>query len=235
MLVACTLVAAAVLAQENKNNVKENASRPVVEELLAQPDGISIVRSESDGSLQVFARGSSSYDFGDDRDIRNKTKVAELHAKAALAKYLKEIVEINESATSGEGRLSKAILTQTSTGDVVKKTVTRENMESIGETLSARAAAILSGIVTLRTVRIPAEGSRTSGEIQVTIGVSTKTLAAAAEAHNMITDSMNARRAIGDKVNTPKTSTPDNAKDVSGSNGSDNKKGCAVRTNKTLF
>ena len=96
--------------------------------------------------------------------------------------------------------MSKAVLTQTNDGEVVKKSVTRENMEAIKETLTVRSAAILSGVVTLKTIKIPTEGSKTSGEIQVTLGISTKTLAAATEAHNMITDSINARRAIGEKA-----------------------------------
>ena len=230
-LAACALVASAAFAQE-KDCVKENASKPAVEEVLSQPDGVSLVRNESDGSLQVFVRGSASYDFGDARDIRSKTKVAELRAKAALSKFFNEVVEVEESATSGEGRMSKAVLTQTDDGEVVKKTVTRENMEAIKETLTVRSAAILSGIVILKTVKIPTEGSKTSGEIQVTLGISTKTLAAAAEAHKMITDSLNVRRAIGEKSDKSKESE-EKKKDMSRGDTDQNKP--EVRTNNTLF
>ena len=211
-LAACALVASATFAQvQEKDSVKENASNPAVQEVLSQPDGVSLVRNESDGSLQIFSRGTASYDFGDARDIRSKTKAAELRAKAALSKFFNEVVEVEDSSTSGEGRMSKAVLTQTDDGEVVKKSVTRENMESIKGTLTVRSAAILSGVVTLKTVKIPTEGSKTSGEIQVTLGISTKTLAAATEAHNMITDSINARRAIGEKAsksNTPSATLP---------------------------
>ena len=132
-LAACAIVASATFAQgQDKDSVKENASNPTVQEVLSQPDGVSLVRNESDGSLQIFSRGTVSYDFGDARDIRSKTKVAELRAKAALSKYLTEMVGVEESATSGEGRMSKAVLTQTDAGDIVKKSVTRENMEYLG-------------------------------------------------------------------------------------------------------
>lgn len=231
-LAACALVASAAFAQEQEK-IKENASNLAVEEILAQPDGVSLIRNESDGSLQVFARGTASYDFGDARDIRSKTKVAELRAKAALSKFFNEVVEVEESATSGEGRLSKAVLTQTGEGEVVKKTVTRENMEAIKETLTVRSAAILSGILTLKTIKIPTAGSKTSGEIQVTLGISTKTLAAAAEAHNMITDSMNVRRAIGEKASGPKKSETGRQNCSTGCNTNQNKP--EVRTNNTLF
>ena len=230
-LAACALVAFAAFAQE-QDSVKENASKPAVEEVLSQPDGVSLVRNEKDGSLQIFARGTASYDFGDARDIRNKTKTAELRAKAALSKFFNEVVQVEESATSGEGRMSKAVLTQTEAGEVVKKSVTRENMEAIKETLTVRSAAILSGVVTLKTVKVPTEGSKTSGEIQVTLGISTKTLAAATEAHNMITDSINARRTIGEKA-SQKNANANNQKD--GSNGAINQNKPEVKANNTLF
>ena len=233
-LVACALVASVAFANEqHEDNVKENASKTAVEEVLAQPDGVSLVRNEKDGALQIFARGTASYDFGDARDIRNKTKAAEIRAKAALSKFFNEVVLVEETSTSGEGRMSKAVLTQTDDGEIVKKSVTRENMESIKETLTVRSAAILSGVVTLKTVKIPAEGSKTSGEIQVTLGISTKTLAAAAEAHNMITDSLNARRVIGSKANEPKKSDSNGKKAESGDKTNQNK--VEVRTNNTLF
>ena len=229
-LAACALVASAAFAEEQeKDGVKKNASNPAVEEVLSQPDGVSLVRNEKDGSLQIFSRGTASYDFGDARDIRSKTKVAELRAKAALSKFFNEVVLVEETATSGEGRMSKAVLTQTDEGEVVKKSVTRENMESIKETLTVRSAAILTGVLTLKTVKIPTEGSKTSGEIQVTLGISTKTLAAAAESHNMITDSFNARRAIGEKAKAPKQPVAGGEKNCSGNNKVE------VRTNDTLF
>ena len=232
-LTACALVASATFAQgQEKDSVKENASNPAVQEVLSQPDGVSLIRNESDGSLQIFSRGTASYDFGDARDIRSKTKAAELRAKAALSKFFNEVVEVEESAASGEGRMSKAVLTQTDDGEVVKKSVTRENMEAIKETLTVRSAAILSGVVTLKTVKIPTEGSKTSGEIQVTLGISTKTLAAATEAHNMITDSINARRAIGEKTRQKSTNV-NNQKDCSNSAINQNKP--EVKTNNTLF
>ena len=230
-LAVCALVVSATFAQrQKKDSVKENASNPAVQDVLSQPDGVSLVRTESDGSLQIFSRGTVSYDFGDARDIRSKTKVAELRAKAALSKYLTEMVGVEESATSGEGRMSKAVLTQTDAGDIVKKSVTRENMEAIKEILTVRSTAILSGVVTLKTIKIPTEGSKTSGEIQVTLGISTKTLAATAEAHNMITDSLNTRRAIGEKASEPKK--PDQ---TSKKNGVVNQNKPEVRINDTLF
>ena len=233
-LAACALVASASFAEEPaKDSVKENASNPAVQEMLAMPDGVSILRSENDGSLQIFARGTADYEFGDARDIRSTTKVAELKAKAALAKYFKEVVSVDESATEGEGKLSRTVLTKADGGEIEKKTVSRDVIRNVQETLSVRSAAILSGVVTLKTVKIPTEGSKTSGEIQVTVGISTKTLAAAAEAHNMITDSFNARRDIGEK---PATSKSANVKqEAAGPCDAKNNNKPEVRVNNTLF
>ena len=197
-LTTCALVAFSAFAQEQeKDNVKENASNPAVQEVLSQPDGVSLVRNESDGSLQIFSRGTASYDFGDARDIRSKTKAAELRAKAALAKFFNEVVKVEESSASGEGRLSKAVLTQTDEGEVVKKTVTRENIEAVKETLTVRSAAILS-----------------------------------TEARNMITDSINARRTIGEKTNKQNSV---NTKQKNSPSGAINQNKPEVRTNNTLF
>lgn len=88
------VVAAAVFAQENQNDIKANASKSAVEEVLSRPDGVSIIQNEKDGSLQIFARGSATYDFGDARDIRSKTKIAEIRAKAALSKFYNETVKV---------------------------------------------------------------------------------------------------------------------------------------------
>lgn len=231
---ACALVASAAFAQEQeKRSIKENATDPVVQEVLSQPEGVGIVRNESDGSLQIFARGTAAYDFGDARDIRSKTKVAELRAKAALSKFISEVVKVEESATGGEGRLLKTVLTQTNESEVMKRTVTRDVIEGVKETLTVSSAAILSGVVVLKTVKIPTEGSKTSGEIQVTLGISTKTLAAATEAHNMITDSLNARGEVGEGVGQRHVKEPIRREGTA--NGASKPNKPEVRTNNTIF
>lgn len=233
-LMVCALVAAVACAKEQvKDEVTANATNAVVQTTLSMPDGVSIVRNEKDGSLQVYARGSSSYDFGDARDIRSKTKVAEMRAKAALSKYVKEIVAVEEGASESEGRLAKSILTKTRDGDVVQNEVARETVESVKETLTIYSAAILSGVATLKTVKIPAEGNKTSGEIQVTVGISTKTLAAAKQLHNMITDSLNTRRDVGERSENYKRHEEAESKKESAGDGGNNK--VEVRINDTLF
>jgi hypothetical protein len=231
-LAACALVATAAFAKvQEKDSVKKDASNPAVQEVLEEPDGVCLVRAD-DGTLQIYARGSAEYEFGDRRDIRTKTKVAELRAKAALAKYLKEAVSEEESETEGESQLSKALLTKSAEGSIKKNIVEREVVAAVKEIITVRSSAILSGVVTLKTVKVPTEGSKTSGEIQVTLGISTKTLAAATEAHNMITDSINARRTIGEKTNKQNSV---NTKQKNSPSGAINQNKPEVKTNNTLF
>lgn len=232
-LMICAFVAAVAYAKEQvEDGVAANATNAVVQTILSMPDGVSIVQNEKDGSLQVYARGSSSYDFGDPRDIRSKTKVAEMRAKAALSKYMKEIVAVEESSSECEGRLAKSILTQNRDGDVVRNEVVRETVESVKETLTIHSSAILSGVATLMTAKVPAEGSKTSGEIQVTVGISTKTLAAATELHNMIRDSIKARQDVGDETDDLERHKQIEPKKALGG-GEGNK--VEVRINNTLF
>ena len=205
MIILMSCVFAALAACTKKDKVEKTASDAIVAEALSQPDGVCLVRNESDGSLQVFARGTASYYIGDARDIRRKTKVAELQAKAELSKFFKEKVIVEQSKDDEwVSQMSDVILTGTGNGEVKKKAITSGDLEAMRETILIRSEAILSGLVTLKTVKVPAKGSATSGDIQVTLGMSTKTLAATTEAYNMITDSMNARRVIGEKIDTPK-------------------------------
>ena len=234
----CAIATAATFAQ-GADGVQSAASDPAVQEMLAEPDGVCILRNENDGSLQILALGTADYEFGDARDIRNKTKVAELRAKASLSKYLKEVIQVEESAGDAEVTLARTLLTEDKDGAVSKKSVSRETVESTKEILAVRSAAILSGVVTRKTVKKPTEGSKTSGEIQVTVGISTKTLAAAAEAHNRRTDSLNARRAVGETGSTAgKGAGKESKRSDSGAKGeadSANSNKPEVRINKTLF
>ena len=113
-----------------------------------------------------------------------------------------------------------------------KKIVEREVVAAVKEIITVRSSAILTGVATLKTVKIPGEDGISSGEIQVTLGVSTKTLASAAEAHNMITDSFNSRRTVGEKTNKSNDASANTGK-VNSEEINKNKP--EVRINKTLF
>ena len=94
------LCAQASFAQEEDPNavieaekaaLKQNAANEVVQEDLAEPDGVSLAMAD-DGSYQIFARGTGTYDFGDEDDRQDALQEATQKAKANLSKFLSETI-----------------------------------------------------------------------------------------------------------------------------------------------
>ena len=59
------------------------------------PDGAAI-KLFPDGGYQITAVGTGVYDFNDPDDIKDARKEAEMRAKAAIAKFLKEDISTSE-------------------------------------------------------------------------------------------------------------------------------------------
>ena len=59
------------------------------------PDGAAI-KLFPDGAYQITAVGTGVYDFNDPDDIKDARKEAEMRAKAAIAKFLKEDIASSE-------------------------------------------------------------------------------------------------------------------------------------------
>ena len=230
-LAACTLVASATFAQVVKDEaLEESASNPQVkEELKRSPDGVCL-KLAKDGTLQYIALGSASYHFGTAKDIRNKTKAAELDAKGRLVHFIEGSI-IKKHGSHEEVATEQTL--ESSDGKKLTVQATKQELEMCREVVEEYTSGRLIGIVVLKVEKIPQEGSSTSGDIQVTIGMSSKTRAASDAAHNMITDSINARRTIGEKASKP--NTPDQSGMKDGSNGASNQNKPEVRTNNTLF
>ena len=193
-LAACTLVATATFAEVLRDeDMQKAAGNPKVEAVL-ESDGVCLRRSDADGSLQVIARDSAAYGIGTPRDIRNKTEVAEMKAKKRLVSFMNSKVEAYRQHGSRQSETS----VEAGDGNIVTTLTTAQEAEMFESVIRESVSGNLTGVVVLKTVKVPAEGSKTSGMVQVTLGISTKTLAAATEAHNMITDSFNARRKAGE-------------------------------------
>ncbi len=228
-LAACAFVATAAFAEVLRDeDMQKAADNPQVEAAL-ESDGVCLRRSDADGSLQVIARDSASYNIGTPRDIRNKTEVAEMKAKKRLVAFIKSKVE----AYRQHGLQHSETNVEASDGNVVTTLATVQESEMFENVVRESASGTLTGVVVLKTVKVPAEGRKTSGDIQVTLGISTKTIDAATEAHNMIIDSLNQRRAIGDKP----CSSPVKGEEKcnAGADDSANRNKPEVRKNDTLF
>ncbi len=181
--------------ESEKAALTENAAATPVQEDLDEPDGVSLAMAD-DGSYQIFARGTGTYDFDDEDDRQEALQEAQQKAKANLSKFLSEKIATDEGLDS----LSKKAKTLTKSGDVTTAAVTKESVKTTGLSIRNSSQAILTGAITLESKRIPGKGD--SGTYQVTVGISSKTIAAAEQIANKMTDSLNGRRKVaGDGSN----------------------------------
>lgn len=175
-------------AQEaDADALRQNAANAVVQEDLAEPDGVSLALAE-DGSYQIFARGTGTYDFGDEDDRQDALQEATLKAKANLSKFLLETLASDE----GVENFSEKAKTLTKDGDVTKAAVSKEQVKTQTSAIRNSSQAILTGVITLETRRIPGNGD--SGTYQVTVGQSSKTIAAAESISKRMAESLANRR-----------------------------------------
>lgn len=173
-------------AETDAAALRANATNPVVEEDLAEPDGVSLALAE-DGSYQIFARGTGTYDFGDEDDRQEALQEAILKAKANLAKFLNETIATDASVEN----FSKKAKTLTKEGGITSAAVSKEQVKTQTTAIRNSSHAILTGAITLETRRIPGNGD--GGTYQVTVGISSKTIAAAESISEMAESLANRR------------------------------------------
>lgn len=183
LMLAILALAAVSFAQEQDPALQTTATLPEVKKELSEIDGVAIVRAE-DGSWKIFARGTGTYDFNDPEEIRDAKAQAQLRAKAALSKFLKETI----TASNGMDKLSKKTKNLSKNGDVTTKSVNKEEITVMRESIASHSEAILTGVIVLTEEKVP-HGSE-GGEIQVTLGQSSKTLEAAKATRQAINASL---------------------------------------------
>lgn len=184
--------------------LQSNAANAEVQAELDQPDGVAITL-KPDGTFQIFARGTGTYDFNDPDDIKDARRDATMRAKANLAKFLKEKV----SSEDGLDEVSKKSKSMTSDGQVQKVAVSKESVKIATESIRNGSNAILTGVITLKDQKVPRGNG---GEIQVTVGCSSKTLKAAQMAAQGINQSLQNREAPANGgTATPDPAHPNNA------------------------
>lgn len=167
--------------------LQANAANADVQAELDQPDGVAITL-KPDGTFQIFARGTGTYDFNDPDDIKDARRDGTMRAKANLSKFLKEKV----SSAEGLDEVSKKSKSMTSDGQVQKVAVSKESVKIATESIRNQSEAILTGVITLKDQKVPRGNG---GEIQVTVGISSKTLAAAKKVAQGINQSLQGRDA----------------------------------------
>ena len=167
--------------------LQSNAANAEVQAELDQPDGVAIT-VKPDGTFQIFARGTGTYDFNDPDDIKDARRDGTMRAKANLSKFLKEKVASKE----GLDEVSKKSKSMTADGQVQKVAVSKESVKIATESIRNESDAILTGVITLKDQKVPRGNG---GEIQVTVGISSKTLKAAQMAAQGINQSLQNREA----------------------------------------
>lgn len=160
--------------EDDTELLKKVGKSESVQEDLANPDGVAI-RSFPDGSFQIFSRGTGTYDFNDPDDIRDATQQASLRAKAHIAKFLKEDLTSDEGMANATEKIKEC----SKNGTTKTAKVSKKSVSKMGEMITSHSKALLTGVITISTQKIPSGDD--DGEIQVTLGVSTKTLKAVAK------------------------------------------------------
>ncbi len=158
-------------AQADVANLQMTAAQPAIDQVLTEPDGVAIALREN-GDFQIFARGSGVYDVSDPSELASARTEATLNAKANLAKFIKEKVSVEEGITD----VVQKTKTLQGNGQVQTKTAKMEEVKTMAKAITTSADAILQGVITLREQKAP--GAGTGGQIQVTVGISSKTLEA---------------------------------------------------------
>lgn len=162
------------------------------------PDGAAI-KLFPDGKYQITAVGTGVYDFNDPDDIKDARKDAEMRAKAAIAKFLKEDI----STAEGMAEVSKKVKSVSSDGQTQSTSVSKTSVKTAMESIRNSASALLTGVVVLQDTKIPNEG-KAGGTYKVMVGVSSKTTLVANAAANGIAGAINS----GENLAAPASSAP---------------------------
>lgn len=158
-------------AQADVAALQTTVSLPAIDQVLTEPDGVAISLKEN-GDFQIFARGSGVYDFDDPSELSSARAEATLNAKANLAKFIREKVSVEEGITD----VVQKTKTLQGNGQIQTKVASTEEIKTMAKAITTSAEEILQGVITLREQKVP--GSGTGGQIQVTVGISSKTLEA---------------------------------------------------------
>lgn len=173
-----------------------------LQDIKDAPDGVTI-KLFPNGGYQVIAVGTGVYDFNDPDDIKDARKEAEMRAKAAIAKFLKEDIATSE----GMAEASKKVKSVTSDGANTSTSVSKESVKVAMESIKNSANALLTGVVILQDAKIPTPG-KDGGTYKVMVGVSSKTTAVASAAEGGTLVAPNTQEAQMASDSAPAQSAP---------------------------
>jgi len=152
--------------------LKQVAATAEIQQELESPDGVAL-QLLPDGGFRIYGRGSGTYDFNEADEIRGATQDATLRAKAAIAKFLRERIQSTEVMNNTSVKMKQL---SASSGEAAKAEITKNDVQTRIEQISSHADEIMSGLVVISSDKKPMGNG---GEIQVTMGWSSKTRATA--------------------------------------------------------
>lgn len=195
-IILATLTTVSINAQEievlddttAQSAIIANTSEPTI---YQDPIGVNKVKFSPDGtSIQsIMSTGEAELLIGDQQDIRMATKKAELRAKAAIAKFMSETISSSES-------LQEMTDTMTSTTSNADKSITRDSVEKMTESISSNANELIKGVITLKQ-----DVDRDNKMVVVTVGINENTLKAATSLKQKINQPANAPQKINVQQN----------------------------------
>ena len=151
-----------------RKELKESAASQEVQKELESPDGVSLQLLQ-DGGFRIYGRASGIYDFNEADEIRGATQDATLRAKAAIAKFIKERIQSTEAMNNTSVKMKQLTA---SSGESPKAQITKNDVQTRIEQISSHADEVMSGLVMISSSKKPIGNG---GEIQVTLGWSSKT------------------------------------------------------------
>lgn len=146
------------------------AKTSAVAQDLAEPDGVALDFSDPD-NWKIFATGSGGFQFNDTESRQDAAEEATLNAKAAVARFVKERVMVDEQ----RDKLTEEQVNKAKGKDGESSTASQKRIKSKLLTIKNSADEILSGLISLET-KVDWNGD--SGEVRVKLGQSEKTIAA---------------------------------------------------------
>jgi len=152
--------------------LKQVAATAEIQQELESPDGVAL-QLLPDGGFRIYGRGSGTYDFNEADEIRGATQDATLRAKAAIAKFLKERIRSTEIMDNTSIKMKQLSATS---GEAAKAEISKSDVQIRVEQITSQADEIMSGLVMISSDKKPMGNG---GEIQVTMGWSSKTRATA--------------------------------------------------------
>lgn len=153
-------------------------------EWKAGVNGVTLEFNPGGGVKRIYSKYSHPVTFADKRGVHTATIIAEEKAKGEIVRFLKQEVASGRVVTEFENTVSKSTQEKAGEGKSISTVDQRTIGQSLTELSSSMSSGTLSGVVVLES------GYDDKGqEAWVVVGLSEKSMSAARDTREMLTDS----------------------------------------------